>query len=386
MWQFTSPREIIFGEGALEYLEELEGERALVIAGETLRRMGIIDRVKEALEEADIEVIVFDQVEPEPGMETVRRGARMALDQCPDWIVGLGGGSSMDAAKAIWTLYERPDLDVGDISPLEYLDLRRRARLMLIPTTSGSGSETNWATVITDTDGRAKMELASRELVPDLVISDPSLAVTMPPSLTARTGMDALAHAIESYASSWRNDFSDALAMKAIATIFQYLPDAYADPEDEEARERMHNAATMAGWAFGNSHVGMAHALGHAMGAIFGIDHGEVVALFLPHVIRYNGEEIAERYGEILDALDIGFEFEEDAPNILAQAIVELMNDLGLACDLCALGIDKDQFEAELENVVERALMSTSNLANPRSTGGDDYREMLVVSYQLEDR
>jgi alcohol dehydrogenase class IV len=386
MWQFTSPRNIIFGEDALDQLEELEGEKALIIAGQTVKRLGIIDKVTELLAEADIEVGVIDNIEPEPSIETVRAVAEVARDFEPDWIIGLGGGSSMDAAKAIWALYERPDLDVTDISPLEILGLRKKARFMCIPTTSGSGSEATWATVITDREGKVKRELASRELVPDVVILEPGLTSTMPPHLTASSGMDALTHAIEAYASNWRNDFSDTLAIKAIQMVFEYLPVAVSNGEDMVAREMMQNAATMAGMAFSNSFVGMAHAIGHSLGAIFGIDHGKAVALFLPHVIRYNGEVVASRYAEILDALEIDFEFEEDAPNILAQALVELMMEIGLPCEVCEMDIDWKDYEAELENLVERALMSSANLAGPREAESDDYREIIVLAFGSLDK
>jgi alcohol dehydrogenase class IV len=386
MWQFTSPQKIIFGEDALASLEEREGEKALIIAGRTVKRLGLIDKVSELLAEADIEVGVIDNIEPEPSIETVKAVAEIARDFEPDWIIGLGGGSSMDAAKAIWVLYERPDLDVGDISPLESLGLRKKARFMCIPTTSGSGSEATWATVITDKEGRVKRELASRELVPDVVILEPWLTSTMPPHLTASSGMDALTHAIEAYASNWRNDFSDTFAIKAIQMVFEYLPLAVSNGEDMVAREMMQNAATMAGMAFSNSSVGMAHAIGHSLGAIFGIDHGKAVALFLPHVIRYNGEVVASRYAEILDALEIDFEFEEDAPNILAQALVELMMEIGLPCEICETGIDWKDYEAELENLVERTLMSSTNLAGPREAEFDDYREIIVVAFGSLDK
>ncbi|HUV23975.1 MAG TPA: iron-containing alcohol dehydrogenase [Methanomassiliicoccales archaeon] len=386
MWQFTSPRNIFFGEDSLEMLEELEGEKALIIAGQTVKRLGIIDKVAELLAEADIEVGVIDNIEPEPSIETVKAVAEIAKDFEPDWIIGLGGGSSMDAAKAIWALYERPDLDVGDISPLETLGLRKKARFMCIPTTSGSGSEATWATVITDREGKVKRELASRELIPDIVILEPWLTSTMPPHLTASSGMDALTHAIEAYVSNFRNDFSDTLAIKAMQMIFEHLPRAVSDGEDMEAREKMQNAATMAGIAFSNSFVGMAHALGHSVGAIFGIDHGKAVAMFLPHVIRYNGEEVASRYAEILAALEIDFEFEEDAPNILAQALVELMMEIGLPCEICETGIHWKDYEAELENLVERALMSSANLAGPREAESDDYREIIVVAFGSVDK
>lgn len=386
MWQFTSPQKIIFGEDALDSLEELEGEKALIIAGQTVKRLGLIDKVSELLAEADIEVGVIDNIEPEPSIETVKAVAEIARDFEPDWIIGLGGGSSMDAAKAIWALYERPDLDVGDISPLETLGLRKKARFMCIPTTSGSGSEATWATVITDREGKVKRELASRELVPDVVILEPWLTSTMPPHLTASSGMDALTHAIEAYASNWRNDFSDTLAIKAIQMVFEYLPLAVSNGEDMVAREMMQNAATMAGMAFSNSFVGMAHAIGHSLGAIFGIDHGKAVALFLPHVIRYNGEVVSSRYAEILDALEIDFDFEEDAPNILAQALVELMMEIGLPCEICEMDIDWKDYETELENLVERALMSSANLAGPREAEFDDYREIIVVAFGSLDK
>ncbi|NYT11843.1 MAG: iron-containing alcohol dehydrogenase [Methanomassiliicoccales archaeon] len=386
MWQFTSPQKIIFGEDALDSLEELEGEKALIIAGQTVKRLGLIDKVSELLAEADIDVGVIDNIEPEPSIETVKAVAEIARDFEPDWIIGLGGGSSMDAAKAIWALYERPDLDVGDISPLETLGLRKKARFMCIPTTSGSGSEATWATVITDREGKVKRELASRELVPDVVILEPWLTSTMPPHLTASSGMDALTHAIEAYASNWRNDFSDTLAIKAIQMVFEYLPLAVSNGEDMVAREMMQNAATMAGMAFSNSFVGMAHAIGHSLGAIFGIDHGKAVALFLPHVIRYNGEVVSSRYAEILDALEIDFDFEEDAPNILAQALVELMMEIGLPCEICEMDIDWKDYETELENLVERALMSSANLAGPREAEFDDYREIIVVAFGSLDK
>ncbi|MFP4545980.1 MAG: iron-containing alcohol dehydrogenase [Methanomassiliicoccales archaeon] len=381
MWEFTSPRSIVFGEDSLERLEELEGERALIIAGSTVKKVGILDLVVSYLEEAGMEVATVDRREAEPSIGTVEEMAAFAREYRPDWIVGLGGGSSLDAAKAVWVLYERPELEVGDISPLEPLNLRKKARLMCIPTTSGSGSEANWATVISDPEGRVKMELASRELVPDLVIADPSLTASAPSSLTSLSGLDALTHAIEAYASLWRNDFSDALAVKAVKLIFQYLPRTVKDPDDMEAREGMQNAALMAGWAFGNSHCGMAHALGHAVGAVLEVVHGQAVTVFLPLVVRHTGKELAPRYGELLDELDIDFEFEEDAANVLAQAIVDLALEVGVPCTLCDL-VDREEFEAQLDLMVERALMSSTNLASPGSPDSETYRALLIRGYE----
>ncbi|OYT51077.1 alcohol dehydrogenase, partial [Candidatus Bathyarchaeota archaeon ex4484_135] len=256
LWEITLPRTIVTGENALEYLEGLGGHKALVITDQVMRSLGILDRVLERLRKAGLEVEVFDQVEPEPSKRIVMKAVEVARSFEPDWIIGLGGGSCMDVAKAVFVLYERPDVALEDISPLVELGLRKKARLLNIPTTSGTGADVTWAIVITDEEVKRKMELASREVVADITVLDPSLPASMPPRLTADTGIDALTHAIEAYTSQWRNDFSDALALWAIRTIFKYLPRAYENGQDMEAREKLHNAATMAGIAFGNAQIG----------------------------------------------------------------------------------------------------------------------------------
>ncbi|MCK4451800.1 MAG: iron-containing alcohol dehydrogenase, partial [Anaerolineae bacterium] len=198
MWFFASP-EIVFGEDALGYLDEIEGVRALIVTDENMVRLGFVDRVIGHLEKAGIETRVFAEVEPDPSLETVKQGAQVALAYEPDWIVGLGGGSAMDAAKAVWVLYERPDLEPDAISPAEMLGLRKKARLIAIPTTSGTGAEVTWAVVLTDTKERRKLGLGSRENVADIAIVDPVFVAELPPQITADTGMDALTHAIEGY-------------------------------------------------------------------------------------------------------------------------------------------------------------------------------------------
>jgi len=209
MWEFTSPKSIVFGEGALEYLREIEGERALIITDKVIHELGFAEKVVNYLKEAGLTVEIFDEVEPEPSKETVAKCAKHAEVFKPDWIVGLGGGSCIDAAKAAWALYERPDIQVDEISPLLRLGLRKKAKLIAIPTTSGTGSEATWAIVITDTKEKRKMELASKELVADVVILDPQLPLTMPKRLVADTGVDVLVNALEAYISKWRNYFSD---------------------------------------------------------------------------------------------------------------------------------------------------------------------------------
>ena len=286
MWFFNSP-EIVFGEESLSYLEQLEGKRAFIVTDAVIARLGHVARVKEALQAAGFDVAVFDGVEPDPSIETARAGAAAMTEFQPDWIVGLGGGSSLDAAKAMWILYERPDIDPEGINPIEKLGLRRKARFLAIPTTSGTGSEATWAIVLTNVAERRKLGLGSREAMPDIAILDPSFVMSMPPRVTADTGMDALTHAIEGFTCQWHNDFSDGPCLKAAQLVFEYLPRAYTDGNDLEARTKMHNAACIAGMGFGNSSASLAHGMGHALGGVFHVPHGRAVSLFLPYVIEF---------------------------------------------------------------------------------------------------
>ncbi len=381
MWEFTSPRTIVMGEGALEYLRDVEAKRALIVTDKVMHDLGFVSKVSSYLEQAGVEVEVFDEVEPEPSIETVVRGGELAKRYCPDLIVGLGGGSCMDAAKAIWVLYERPDLSVEEISPLVKLGLRKKAKLICIPTTSGTGSEATWAVVITDAEERRKMELASREVVADVAILDPELPSSMPPKLVADTGLDALTHAIEAYVSQWRNDFSDALAIKAIQIVFEYLPRSYRDPSDGVAKEKMHNAATMAGLAFSNSQIGVAHAMGHALGALFKIPHGRSVAVFLPYSIEYNSSEALDRYAEIARAIGVDARDSEEAVSKLVEAVYGLLREVEEPCAVKEMGIDRSSYEQRLEDLVERAMQSTATIANPRVPGVEDYRKLFLYAY-----
>ena len=219
MWYFTSPK-IVFGEDALSHLEQLKGQRAFIVTDANLARLGFAERVQARLAVAGIESTVFADVEPEPSLQMVRRCAQAMAEYAPDWVVGLGGGSSLDAAKGAWFLYERPDVDPAAINPFEDFGLRNRARLIAIPTTSGTGADVTMAAVLTDQDEGRKLGLGSHELVPDIAIVDPSLVSALPAQLTADTGLDALTHAIEGYTCAFRNDFADGLCLKAIQLIF----------------------------------------------------------------------------------------------------------------------------------------------------------------------
>ena len=287
MWFFRSP-EIVFGEDALEHLAGIQGSKAFIVTDENILALGFVELVQAKLSQAGIETAIFAEVEPNPSLQTVQRGAKGALAYEPDWIIGLGGGSCLDAAKSIWIQYERPDLAPDDVAPMGRLGLRQKAHLIAIPTTSGTGAEVTWPIVLSDTEEHRKVSVGHAENIPDIAIVDPVFVNRLPAQITADTGMDVLTHAIEGYTSHWHNDFADGLSLKAIQLVFDYLPRAYEDGgDDPKAREKMHNAATIAGLAFGNSMAAMAHGLGHSMGAILPIPHGRGVGLCLPYTIEF---------------------------------------------------------------------------------------------------
>jgi len=381
LWWFLAPR-VAFGEEALDALETVKGSRAMVVTDQTIRRLGFVEEVVQRLRKNGMEVLVFDEVEPEPSKETVMRGAERAREFSPDWFVGLGGGSCMDAAKAIWVMYERPDLRIEDITPMTELGLRRKARLVCIPTTSGTGSEATWAAVITSREEVFKAELASREILPDLSIVDPRLASKMPPSLTASTGMDVISHAVEAYLSQWSNPFSDALALQALRLAFRYLPRAHANGSDMEARDKMHVAATMAGMAFSNSQIGLIHAMGHSLGAVYHIPHGRTVGLFLPYGMEYAREVARERLVDIAWAAGLEAPSREETVERLLGWVREFVRGLGEPLSVRELGIGREDFEGRLEELVRKAMQSTGIFTSPRVPEDADCRRLFLYAYE----
>lgn len=380
MWYFISP-EVVFGEDALSHLDELQGKRAFIVTDKNMINMGFSDQVKEHLSIAGIDCQIFSEVEPEPSIETVKRGAEVLRDYAPDWIVGLGGGSVIDAAKAIWVLYERPDIQPEEINPFDHLWLRRKARLIAIPTTSGTGSDTNWGLVLTDTAESRKLGLGCREIHADIAIVDPMFVMSMLPQLTADTGMDALTHAVEGYASGWKNDFSDGLCLKAIKLIFKYLPRAYHDGQDKEAREKMHNAASIAGLGFGNSMLAIAHSTGHALGALFHIPHGRTVGLFLPYTIEFAADISTDYYAEIAHFLKLEDTQGEKAVSSLVQAIRNLAQSIKQPLTIKDLGISRDNFKKSLPKLVSYADMDTQTVTSARIPTTDELEKMFLYAY-----
>jgi alcohol dehydrogenase class IV len=357
MWIFRSP-EIVFGQDALDYLAEIQGGKAFIVTDEHIVALGFVDKVQAMLSKAGIETTVFAGVEPDPSMETVQRGAEAIRAYEPDWIVALGGGSPIDAAKSIWILYEHPDLAPDEVAPVGMLGLRQKARFIAIPTTSGTGAETTWPFVLTDKAERRKISLGHPEDIPDIAIVDPIFVHQLPAQITADTGMDALTHAVEGYTSQWHNDFTDGLCLKGTQLVFDYLPRAFENGGDDPvAREKMHNAATIAGLGFGNSMAAMAHGLGHALGALFPIPHGRAVGLFLPYTIEFTFQgDLPTRYAEIARFLNLPAIDEAEGAASLSQAIRNLAHRIGQPTSLQEAGISREDFEAQLPKLIDNAL------------------------------
>lgn len=367
MWFFRSP-EIVFGEDALDYLAEIQGRKAFIVTDENIVALGFVEKVQAKLAQAGIDVAVFADVEPNPSMQTTQRGAEAATAYGPDWIVGLGGGSCVDAAKSIWILYERPDLAPDEVAPIGSLGLRQKARFIAIPTTSGTGAETTWPIVLTDTAERRKLSVGHPENIPDIAIVDPIFVSELPSQITADTGMDALTHAVEGYTSQWRNDFTDGLCLKAIQLVFDYLPRAYENGgNDPTAREKMHNAGTIAGLGFGNSMAAMAHGLGHSLGALFPVPHGRAVGLFLPYTVEFTVRgDLPTRYAEIARFLGLPAASEAEGAASLVQAIRDLARRIGQPISLQEAGISRQDFEAQLPKLIDNALNDSAMIVGLR--------------------
>lgn len=366
MGRFTLPRDLYWGKGALENLKNLKGKKAvLVLGGGSMKRFGFVDKVVAYLKEAGIETRLFENVEPDPSVETVMAGAAMMREFEPDWIVAMGGGSPIDAAKAMWAFYEYPDCTFEQlITPFSFPELRQRAKFCAIPSTSGTATEVTAFAVITDYQKGIKYPLADFNITPDVAIVDPELAETMPKSLTAYTGMDALTHAIEAYVSTLHCTFTDPLALKAISIVMNDLIKSYDG--DMTSREEMHYGQCLAGMAFTNALLGIVHSMAHKTGAVFStghITHGLANAMYLPYVIKYNAkvDEAKARYIEI--AKSIGLEPTVEA---LCNKIVELNNYMGIPNTLKEFGVIEEEFKEKIATISENAVGDACTGSNPR--------------------
>ncbi|NHI94118.1 MAG: iron-containing alcohol dehydrogenase [Candidatus Lokiarchaeota archaeon] len=380
---FSSPT-IHYGRGSLKALRNIKGKKVLIVTDKTLTELGIVEKVTKQIEKSKekMEYRIFDEIEPDPIDNTIMKGVEIAKEFEPDWFIGLGGGSSMDAAKTIWILYERPDLDLKEIIPMKYLGLRKKAKIIMIPTTSGTGSEVTWAMVITDSKRKAKLSLGSEEAVADIAIVDPALTMTMPPKVTAYTGVDALTHAIEGFISTVKNDYSDGLCLKAMKLIFKNLPIAVNNGEDKDAREAMHNAATISGLGFGNSQAGLAHAAGHSIGAKLNIPHGIAVGIMLPYVIQFC-QKTSEEYFKEINTF-IGLKGEGAAAKILANHIMDLYKQINFPTSIKEI-ISKEEFDEKFSELVRFTLIDPSGTTNPRKIEKETAEALLIAAYEGKD-
>jgi alcohol dehydrogenase class IV len=380
MWFFSSPH-IVFGEGALAHLETLKGRCACIVTDSNLVALGFLDRVRGALASTGIEISVIDNVEPDPSIETVKAGAQRMLEIKPDWIIALGGGSVMDAAKAMWILYEHPDYDPESINPIETIGLRVKARFIAIPTTAGTGSEATWAIVLTNRAEKRKLGLGNREAVADLAILDPEIIRDLPARITAETGLDALTHAIEGFTSTYANDFCDGLCLQAVRLVFDYLPRSVHDGHDMEARTHMQNAACIAGLGFGNSMAALAHGMGHALGGALHVPHGRAVALFLPYTIEYCVRSGNTRYVPLAKFLGLPASNETEAASTLVEAIRKLEREIGQPLTLKEAGIERKLFDQELEQLISNALNDSQTIMATRIPEEADLRRLFTCAF-----
>ncbi|EJE7235164.1 iron-containing alcohol dehydrogenase [Clostridium sporogenes] len=385
MERFTLPRDLYFGEGSLEALKTLKGKKAVVVVGGgSMKRFGFLDKVESYLNEAGIEVKLIEGVEPDPSVETVMNGAAVMREFEPDLIVSIGGGSPIDAAKAMWIFYEYPDFTFEQaVVPFGIPELRQKARFVAIPSTSGTATEVTAFSVITDYKKKIKYPLADFNLTPDIAIVDPDLAQTMPAKLTAHTGMDALTHAIEAYVAGLRSVFSDPLAMQAIIMVKEYLVKSYNG--NKEARGQMHLAQCLAGMAFSNALLGITHSMAHKTGAVFHIPHGCANAIFLPYVIQYNTKSCGERYATISKKLGLAGENQDELVKSLIEMIREMNKTMNIPSNLKEYGIAEEEFKENVKYISHNAVLDACTGSNPREIDDETMEKLFACTYYGED-
>ena len=389
MSRFTLPRDIYHGPGSLSEIAKLKGKKAFVVTGGgSMKRFGFLGKTLEFLREAGLETHVFEGVEPDPSVETVRRGAEEMKIFCPDWIVAIGGGSPIDAAKAMWAFYEHPDISFESLcTPFSFPELRQKAHFCAIPSTSGSATEVTAFSVITDYEKGIKYPLADFNITPDVAVVDPDIAQTMPPKLAAHTGMDAFTHAVEAYVSTLHSEFTDPLALRAISLVSEYLIDSFGG--ERTAREKMHYAQCLAGMAFSNALLGITHSMAHKTGAAFSgghIVHGCANAMYLPKVIRFNSRtpEAKKRYADIARSLGLAGSHEEELVSSLIGRIEEMNSQLSIpSCIKDYEGgiISEEEFEEKLPSVARLAVEDACTLSNPRKINAGEMEELLRCCY-----
>ncbi len=378
------PRDIVFGWGSIIHLKALGASRAFLVTDSTVVKMEGFREGVECLEEARVEWELFDEVEPEPSIGTVLRGAERMRRFSPEVVIALGGGSPIDAAKAMRVFFEHPDLSFEDVRfpPRLTIPPLSRTRLVAIPTTSGTGSEATPGAIISEEITKRKCGISSPELIPHLAILDPALAASMPPELTAHTGLDALSHAIESFVSRGANPFSKPLSREAASLIFENLPRVYLNGTDREGREKMHWAAALAGLAFASTGLGLCHSMASPLGATFGIPHGKICGMLLPYVIAFNAPAAGAAYGEMALALGLRQGRRAGPVRPLIRAVRELLSSLGLPLSLAEYGIREGEFREKLGTLSELSFSAFPTLTNPRVSSSGEVRALMECVYE----
>ncbi|MCO7274480.1 MULTISPECIES: bifunctional acetaldehyde-CoA/alcohol dehydrogenase [Cellulosimicrobium] len=413
MQWFKVPAKTYFEPNSIQYLAQMRDvHRVTIVTDKVMSRIGVVDRVLDVLarREEKVAIQIIDAVEPEPSVGTVNRGAESMRDFEPDTIIAIGGGSPMDAAKVMWLRYEHPEIEFSDMRE-KFFDVRKRAykfpelggkaKLVCIPTSSGTGAEVTPFAVITDPETGFKYPLADYALTPTVAIVDPVLTDTMPAKLAADSGFDALTHATEAFVSVYANDFTDGLCLQAIKMVFEHIEDSVTQgAAAPKAREKMHNAATIAGMAFGSAMLGIVHAMAHTVGSTFHLVHGRTNAVLLPHVIRYNGQVptkltswpkyeryvAPERFQEIAKHLGLPASTPEEGVESYAKAVEELRAKVGIEPTFAAQGVDEAAFLSRLDDLALRSFEDQCAPANPRMPVLEDMRDILVAAYRGSSR
>lgn len=407
MQWFKVPNKIFFEKGAIQYLEVMKDiSRVFIVTDPAMVKLGYVDKIRYYLEKRkkSVQIQMFSQVEPDPSFDTVKKGVEMMNLFEPDCIIALGGGSAIDAAKGMWLLYEQPDVNLDALKP-KFLDIRKRvykiddlgkkAKMVAIPTTSGTGSETTSFAVISDKEKNMKYPLADYALVPTIAIVDPELVYTLPKTVVADTGMDVLTHAIEAYVSNMATDYTDGLAVKAVELVFEYLERSYKNANDEVAREKMHNASTIAGMAFSNAFLGINHSIAHKIGAEFHVPHGRANAILLPHVIKYNSIMpskfvsfpkyeyfIADKkYADLAKRLGLPAKTTEEGVKSLINAIKELMTKIDMHTSFKYEIADESIYMSKVDELAEKAFEDQCTTANPKLPLIPELKQILIDAY-----
>ncbi len=398
MARFTLPRDLYHGKGSLEALKSFKGKKAIVcVGGGSMKKFGFLDKAVSYLKEAGMEVQLFEGIEPDPSVETVMKGAQAMLDFQPDWIVAIGGGSPIDAAKAMWIKYEYPDITFEEMCKVFGIpELRRKAHFCAISSTSGTATEVTAFSIITDYQKGIKYPIADFEITPDVAIVDPELAETMPKKLVAHTGMDAITHAIEAYVSTANCDYTDPLALHAVKMIKADLVGSYNG--DMAKRDSMHNAQCLAGMAFSNALLGIVHSMAHKTGAAFAdygahIIHGAANAMYLPKVIKFNSKDptAKKRYGEIADFIQLGGKNDDEKVDLLIAMLRKMNDDLNIPHCIKNYGADsypteqgfvpEEVFLERLHDIAVNAIGDACTGSNPRQPSVEEMEKLLKCCY-----